>query len=130
MAKYALGVLLIVHGIAHLVGFLVPWRIGHLEGAVYRTTLLGGAIDIGDSGARIVGLLWLGTAVLVAAAGVAVLAAYGSWRALTTTALIVSLVLSVLGWPDSRIGVAVNVALLAWLGLASALNWTIVPAPR
>jgi hypothetical protein len=40
--RFALTLILIVHGIAHRIGFLVPWRIAKLEEAPYKTTLLNG----------------------------------------------------------------------------------------
>jgi hypothetical protein len=47
--RCVLGIFLIAHGIAHLVGFVVSWRIGTLEGAVYKTTILGGMVDHPDA---------------------------------------------------------------------------------
>jgi hypothetical protein len=110
----ALSALLIAHGVAHLVGFAVPWRLISTPDVPYRTTLLGGAIDVGDAGARAVGILWL-----VAAAGFVLLGSAGiagwSVRSPLYVALVLSLTLCVLGWPDARIGVWVNVMLLGVL---------------
>ena len=59
---------LIAHGVAHLVGFVVPWKLVSTAEVPYRTTILG-------------------------------------W----------SIVLCVVGWPEARIGLVVNVVLLAVL---------------
>ena len=40
LAAAALG----LHGLIHLIGFVVPWGIAQVEGFPYRTTALGGAI--------------------------------------------------------------------------------------
>jgi hypothetical protein len=103
---------LAVHGLIHLIGFLVPWRIAHLDGFAYRTTALGGSMDLGTTGAQVVGLAWL-----VIAVGF-VVAAISVWRraawalGLTAALAIASLVVCVLGLPETMAGIVVNVAIL------------------
>ena len=117
--RFALAVLMALHGFAHLPGFLVPWRLLRSPETPYATTVLSGRVDLGDLGIRVLGVLWL----LTGAAFVGV--AYLTWtqgqgwitRAVAVTG--VSLLLSVLAWPLSRIGVIVNAFLLLVL-LASA----------
>jgi len=110
--------LLAVHGLIHLIGFLVPWRIAQVEGFAYRTTTLGGSVELGTTGAQVVGLAWLAIAVGF------VVAAVGVWRrsawALGLTAALgtASLVACVLGLPETVAGIVVNVAILA------AVAWT------
>ena len=104
---------LAAHGLIHLIGFLVPWRIARVEGFAYRTTALGGTLELGATGALIVGLAWLAIAVgfVVAAAGVW---RRSSWALGLTGALaIASLVVCVLGFPETVAGIVVNVAILA-----------------
>ena len=52
--RIALGIFLILHGVAHLPGFVVPWRLANIKDVPYKTTLLSGRFDIGDAG---IGLL-------------------------------------------------------------------------
>lgn len=106
---------ILVHGFAHLVGFLVPWKLAKLDEAPYRTTLLGGKLDIGDSGIRLVGICWLLTAIAVGVAGVAMFFSFPWWYGYTLAVSAVSLLLCILGWPDSRFGVSINVVVLAYL---------------
>jgi hypothetical protein len=40
----------------------------------------------------------------------------------TLDAAMFSLILSIIGWPDSRVGVFINVAILAYLGLVGRLR--------
>ena len=114
--------LLAGHGLIHLIGFVTPWRIAAIEGFTYRTTALNGALEIGDSGVRLVGLVWLGLAVGFAAAG------YGIWRgepwalALTGVLAIVSLVVCVLGLPEAIAGVAINMAILGAVAYGAILR--------
>jgi hypothetical protein len=98
--RFAFAFFLLIHGIAHLPGFVVPWRLATLTEMPYKTTLLNGAVDAGPVGARVIGLLWL-----LAGLGV----------------LVLSLALCVLGWPDSGMGLVINLGLLAILFLARPL---------
>ncbi|MCU0482987.1 MAG: ABC transporter permease [Chloroflexi bacterium] len=112
---------LAIHGLVHLIGFVVPWRIAQVEGFAYRTTAVGGSVELGETGALIVGLAWL------VIAGGFVIAAIGVWRrspwalGLTTALATASLVVCVLGLPETVAGITVNVAILAaggWVAFA------------
>lgn len=111
------GVFLLVHGFAHLVGFVVPWRLAELEEAPYATTLLGERVDVGDHGIRAVGAVWLALAIAFAVAAVGLWGGLAWWRPLTLVAASISLAFSVLGWPEAKIGIPVNVAILVALYL-------------
>jgi hypothetical protein len=117
-----LGVLLVLHGIAHLVGFVVPWNLLNVEDVEYKTTLLSGRWDVGDLGIRLVGSLWLAGAAAFIATGAALLAGAAWWKTAAFYTSFGSLALSVLGWPDSRIGVAINVLLLGYLQFGGTLG--------
>ena len=112
MMRIVLFVLILLHGIAHLVGFMVPWKMASPEGMTYKTTLLGGKVDVGNTGIRIVGVIWLilFLAMMLSAAGIWF--TIPSWKSFTVTFCIVSLVMSVIGLPDSRIGIPVNAIIL------------------
>lgn len=113
MIRRIAAILLALHGVIHLIGFVTPWRIATLEGVAYRTTLLNGAVGVGDVGVRVVGLVWLGLTVDFLAA------AYAVWRGtrwavgLTGVLAVVSLVVCVLGLPETFAGIAINVVILA-----------------
>jgi hypothetical protein len=113
MVRIAAAIVLALHGLIHLIGFVVPWRLAEPEGFTYQTTVLAGAVEIGDLGIRLVGLAWLA----VGAAFVVI--AIGLWRAapwVGTAAVavaLVSLTLSLLGLPEAGAGIVVNLAILA-----------------
>jgi hypothetical protein len=121
--RYVLAVLLLAHGFAHMVGFVVPWRLVTLEEMPYKTTLLGGRLDVGHAGARAVGILWLLLGGVVFTLG-GTLALTG---VLSGTILLASVVLSsvlcVLGWPDSKLGLVANAVILALYGLSLQRGW-------
>jgi hypothetical protein len=87
-----------------------------------KETLLAGAIDAGDSGIRVVGLLWLAVALAFVTLGVGVLASAPWWRNLTLVLTAVSLVLCVFGLPVAKIGILANLLLAAYLA-AARLGW-------
>lgn len=118
--RIALALLMALHGIAHLPGFMVPWKLAQGDEFTSGTTLLAGRVDVGDAGIRTVGVLWLLTALAFFAAAFATWTARAGWLPLAIGCAAVSLVLSVLAWPASRIGVGVNLLILAWLLLGSA----------
>ena len=116
MTRFLAAALLALHGLIHLIGFVVPWGIAQVEGFPYRTSALGGALALGDTGARLVGVAWLVLAIgfLVAALGV--------WRgaawAVPVSAVLAgaSIVVCALGLPEAVFGIVVNVAVLAAAG--------------
>jgi hypothetical protein len=120
--RFIIGLVLIAHGLAHGVGFIIPWRIGPGKRAPYDTTILSGFVDLGDLGSRAMGILWLVAGVVFVAAGLGVMAA-ASWGGIVTLdAAMLSLILSIIGWPDSRVRGFINIAILAYLGLVGRLR--------
>jgi hypothetical protein len=121
--RFALAAIFAAHGFAHLAGFIVPWRWVDLKEMPYKTTLLAGRFDVGPVGIRAVSILWLLAALaffVVAVAAVLVL----PWWLVTSVAVSAgSLVLCILGWPDSRIGAFINLGILVLLGAGNALGW-------
>ncbi len=122
--RIAFALVLILHGIAHLVGFLTPWRLVPATAvsatpAPSQNVLFGGRLALGDGAARGLGVIWLVAALSF------VIVAIGFWRreSWSLPALVAvtigSLALSTAWWPAARIGVLVNVViLLALLGFA------------
>ena len=118
-----LGIFLIAHGIAHLVGFVTYWKIASIEDMPYKTTLLSGILDVGDVGIRIVGILWLLTGLAFTMVGVGIITLQPWWIPLTLYITIFSLIMCILGWPDARFGVLVNIIILAFLYFGNYLGW-------
>jgi hypothetical protein len=79
MLHVLIGVFFVLHGLVHLLWFVVPWRITTVDGLPYATTILAGRLDVGRAGIRIVGLLWLAATVLWLAAGLALVFAAPWW---------------------------------------------------
>ncbi len=111
--RHIAAILLALHGVIHLIGFVTPWRIATLEGFTYRTTVFNGTWDIGSTGIQAVGLVWLALTFGFLAAG------YGVWRGerwaagVTGALAIVSLVVCALGLPEAAAGVVIDGVILA-----------------
>jgi hypothetical protein len=119
--RIAVALILLVHGIAHVVGFLGAWRLA--ESVPYRTTLFGGRVDVGDVGIRIAGVFWLLIALAFAVAGVVAWARVPWWTSYAITLLPISLAMCVAGWPEAKLGIVVNGALIAILVVGSRAGW-------
>lgn len=123
--RFVLAVMLVGHGIAHLVGFVSSWRLATLSDLPYKTTVFAGQLDVGAVGIRIVGVLWLLAATAFLVGAFAVLG-HADWAIrFTVWVAIASLLLCVVGWPAARIGVAVNVVVVVLLALGSRLIVTV-----
>jgi hypothetical protein len=113
--RILLAVLMAVHGIAHLVGFAGAWQLVP-GGFPYRTSVLGGQLDLGNAGVRVVGLLWLITSVAFVAVAIGTVAGVAWWAPAALTVAVVSLLLSVLEFPEAHLGVVINLAIIMALG--------------
>jgi len=120
--RFVLAFFLLAHGVAHLVGFVSSWKLATLAELPYKTTVFAGRVDVGDAGIRVMGVLWLLAALAFLVAAFAVATETGWAVRVTLAAVTASLILCVVGWPDARIGVAVNVGLALLLAIAARLN--------
>jgi hypothetical protein len=120
--RIAMGIYLLVHGLCHVVGFVVPWKIVTMKEEPYRTTLMAGTIEVGDLGIRMVGLLWLLACVAFMVSGIGAIASWAWWRSALVPLALASSVLCVLGLPGAKIGILANGLLLAYVA-GSSLRW-------
>ena len=121
--RTAIALLMALHGIAHLPGFLNSWELVQMEEIPYHTTVLSGRVDVGDAGMRALGVMWLAMAAVFVASAAGALAHGTWWIPWAASAAMMSLVLSAVEWPDARIGVAVNTAILAALVAGTQFGW-------
>ncbi|MBZ5498995.1 MAG: ABC transporter permease [Acidobacteriia bacterium] len=104
---------LVLHGLIHLMGTAVYTKMATIEGLKYKTTLLGGRWDLGESGIRVFGALWAVAAVGFVVAAVALMAGWGWWQLMLVGVGVFSLVLTVLDWSNAFAGAIINIAILA-----------------
>jgi len=117
MLRRLFAALLLVHGLIHLIGFVVPWRIMELDGFPYTTTAFWDRLELGTTGAQLLGVAWLAIAVAFVVAGI------GAWRGdawampLAAIAALLSLPVCLLGSPAAILGVVVNALILIVVGV-------------
>ena len=117
------AIYLIVHGLIHLIGFVVFWQIVEIEDISYTTTVLAGRLDIGDVGTRGLGVVWLVIAVALVIAGVTIFFSPPWWWSFTLAVTVASLFVTLLGWPDAKFGVLANIIILLFLFIGPRLGW-------
>jgi len=113
------AVFLVLHGLVHVIGFTVPWRLGGLRGSEYSTMIVNRSIEVGDTAVKTLGLFWLAAAVAFVVVGMMVWQARVRARQATLALLLGSLVLCAIDLPTSVMGLAIDVVLLALLAVAS-----------
>ena len=118
-----IGLFFIAHGVAHLVGFLSYWRIVDFEEMPYSTKQLMGRVDAGETGIRVIGVLWLIGALAFIASGLVLIFLQPWWQTLTLYTTIYSLALSILSLPFSRYGLIINIIILGYLFFGDRFEW-------
>lgn len=113
---YVAVAILGLHGLVHFLGPVAYFEIATLSELPYKTTLLDGAVDVGDTGIRLFGLLWVVAGVGFLASAWAVGTGWEHWEALLLAVTIVSLVLTGLDWTVAYAGLMVDLGILAALG--------------
>ena len=99
MLRFVAGAFFILHGLVHLLWFVVSWQITAIEGLPYSTAVLAGRIDLSQSGIRIAGLLWVVAALGWLAGGVGLIALAPWWQGLVVAVAVFSSILCVLALP-------------------------------
>ena len=115
--RVAIAVLLHIHGIIHLLGFLKPWSLAAVPQLSGRTMF-----PLSETVARAVGLLWLLAFLLLVGAAVMFAARAGQWWMPAAAGIGLSQVLIVLQWHDARAGTLANVILAFSVLVAGATS--------
>ncbi|HEY1304289.1 MAG TPA: hypothetical protein VGF24_12100 [Vicinamibacterales bacterium] len=115
--RYLLAVLLLVHGVAHLPGFLVAYGKASFPEVPYRTTVFG-ALDIGATGARAIGLAWLALSFSFVALAAVLALRLNVTPMMFPAVLGMSALLCAAEWPEARLGFVANTVIAALLVVA------------
>ena len=102
------SIFVFLHGLVHLMGFFVYTKISDVQGLAYKTTLLGGRWDLGESGVRIFGFLWLVAAMGFAGAAVGLWTRQPWWMQAMLGVSIFSLILTLMDYSVSYVGAVIN----------------------
>ncbi len=116
--RIAVAVLLLVHGLLHLLGFLKPWKLAALPQLSGRAI-----VPLSESSFRIAGIAWLITAVVLVIAAVLRLVDREWWWIVAAPAIVISQSLIVLQWRDAWAGTLANVLLALVVAVGAATQW-------
>lgn len=119
--KYVVAVALAFHGLIHFLGIGVYFELVEMVDLPYKTTLLGGSIDVGNAGIRVFAVLTAVAGAGFVASAVALVTGWRYWRAVLLAVTTFSLVLTLLDWTVASAGVLANLAILATLFVQSRL---------
>ncbi len=117
-ARYFFAAVVALHGLIHLLGTVSYLKLARVQGLPYKTTVLGGRLDLGDLGIGVFGALW-GMAALGFLVSVVGIVLQSSWWVSTLMAIsLFSLALTMLDSSVALTGVVVNAVILALLWFA------------
>jgi hypothetical protein len=105
--KYVLSLIILVHGLIHLIGFIKAFALGNI-------TQLTKEID------KTAGFLWLTTSILFLVGAMVLLLQKSYWPIMIFIAVIISQVLIILVWKDAKFGSILNFLLL----MSAIIGWS------
>lgn len=111
-----------IHGLIHMLGFAAYWPLAKIAELPYKTSLLGGRLELGAGGMRLYSLLWLLPALGFLVAGIALAARWPFWAPLMLASVLLSIVLCILDWGAAFRGAWIDVAILLILGVVFGLR--------
>jgi hypothetical protein len=118
MARWFLATPLILHGIAHISGFISSWT-SNLAGFVERPWILSSTVTLRDPLGRAFGLLWLVALFSLVGAGLGLISAQDWWPSLTVIGAALSLVVILPWWntvpPGAKVGALFNLLVILLL---------------
>jgi hypothetical protein len=112
------SIVIILHGIIHLIGTAAYLKLVEIKELPYKTTLLGGRWDLREKGMAIYGVLWAVAAVGFILSAVAIIVGWSWWQPALLGVTFFSLVLTSLDWEDAKAGFITNIIILIviWIG--------------
>jgi hypothetical protein len=111
------ALILVLHGVIHLMGTVAYLRLGTIDGLPYKTTVLGGRIDVGERGTWVLGVLWSVPALAFIVAALALVLGWQAWEPVLLAAILMSLLLTALDWQVAFVGALIDLGIIAvvWL---------------
>ena len=119
------AIVLILHGLIHLMGTVTYMQFGTVQGLTYKISLLGW--DIGENGMRLYGVLWAMAAVGFIIGVVALLAGWSWWQPALVGVTLFSLALTSLEFKEAAAGSILNIIILAMLFMGPSIaRWAAI----
>jgi hypothetical protein len=118
MIRALLLLILVLHALIHLLGFLKAWNLAPVEQLTGKTLF-----PLSGSAPKAFGLLWLLACLILLAAGVLFLMKNPHWWQPGLAGILLSQFLIIVYWPDAKAGTIANLILLPIVVTAWA-NWS------
>ncbi|MHC1707051.1 MAG: DUF6544 family protein [Bacteroidales bacterium] len=112
-----LFILLIIHGLIHLLGFVHEWKLAVIKQFTGKTL-----IALKGASGKFFGLVWLGVAAVFCASALMFILKSNFWWIPALSATVVSQLLIILYWKDAKAGTVINFIVLI-AGLVGYGNW-------
>lgn len=116
-AQLSSRIVVALHGLVHLLGTVAYLRIAEIPELPYKTTLVGGRVEVGDLGMALFGVAWGVVGVAFVALAVASWVGWRGTRAWLAVTAVASLVLTLVDLEVAAVGAVVDVAILVALAL-------------
>ena len=123
MWNVLLAVALGIHGLIHIIGVLVNFKLVDMKDNPYKTTLLAGRWDIGERGTRIFGAVWLVIMIGYMVGIIGLTLNQSWWYPLTIVMTAASLVICIFDVPGTKFGLIINIVLLILLAIGPYVDW-------
>ncbi len=118
VVRYLAALIVGVHGLIHLMGFIAYFPFANIAELPYKTTQMNGRLKLGRGGTRAISLLWLLAAIGFVLSVGGMLADQGWWQIVMGVSALLSLVISALDWSVAFRGTLIDIAILCVLLVA------------
>ena len=108
-----IALLVVVHGLIHLIGFRVYAQAAQVAEMSFKTIFLNDSLDLGVSGTRVYGWLWLLPTLSFILAGVGFFLHATWWQSVLIVASVASLIITGIDWKNAFLGTLIDAVLLA-----------------
>lgn len=112
LVPIVIGTFVLLHGVVHLMGTASYLKLGTISDMPYKTSILGGRVDLGKTGIGIFGLLFLVSAIGFVVAAIGIWTGWAYWPAVLMAVATFSLVLTLMDWSVAYVGATINLIIL------------------
>ena len=108
-------IILLIHAIAHLPGFIMAFKLAEIKELPFSTKIFFKKIEIGEIGIKIYGLVWLVLSIIFFVSVLFILFDKPVYKDTVLVASLLSLIISIGGLPETKYGVIINLLIIIYL---------------
>lgn len=112
MIRTIFAIIIFIHALIHLMGFMKEWRIARVPGLTGKTL-----VPLSPQTARVAGILWLAACILLVLCGIEIILGKEWWIIIGVIGTIISQALVILYWHDAWAGTIANLIIAAGIVL-------------